>query len=123
MDDKKNQSADQRQAAQDAVREKQEQVDKQVADRQAQRGADPTGEREAHKDNPRPPRPAPGTQATHPNVPGEGYRPNPANGTQDLPPERQAPRPEDPATIGTGANKAGAATPAEPQRQPGFGRK
>lgn len=45
-----------------------------------------------------------GLQPTFPNVPGEGYRPNPANMKNQLPPERQAPRPPD-HLIGTGRVK------------------
>jgi hypothetical protein len=59
-----------------------------------------------------------GGRPTFPNVPKAGYKTNPANiqGAQ-LPPERQAPRPEDPMAIGTGASKGPAMTLA-PQARP-----
>lgn len=47
-----------------------------------------------------------GPVPTFPNVPGEGYRRNPANQATELPPERQAPRPPD-HLIGQGRVKPG----------------
>lgn len=98
----------------EAVQAKEDEVRQNVTDRQNLTGSDPLGEREAYADNPRPPRVRRDSPVTFPNVPKEGYKINPTNATQELPPERQAPRPADPKQIGVGALPASAVNP-DPQ--------